>query len=100
MENGEVVITSAEALFNVVIETTAASIHAGLATPFLIAVEITPVPKGLVSSRRSPDFAPPLFSTRSGFYSLRRRRLVRPRLKLGGRVPGLIPKARCRPPPD
>ena len=45
------VITSAAALFKVVIDFTAASIHSCLATPFLIAVEITPVPSALVNSK-------------------------------------------------
>src|SRR5262249_60596119 len=39
---------SAPALFSVVIDFPAASIHSCLATPFLIAVEITPVPIALV----------------------------------------------------
>src|SRR5436190_9662470 len=60
------VITSAAVLFNVVIENTAASIHACFATPFLMAVEITPVPIDLVSSRRSPACAPPFFRTLLG----------------------------------
>src|SRR5438876_10874539 len=46
------VITPAAALFRVVIERTAASIHDCIALSFLIAVEITLVPRALVSSRR------------------------------------------------
>ena len=53
-------ITSAARLFNVVIDCTAASIHAGSAFPLLIAVEITPVPIALVNSKASPGMAPPL----------------------------------------
>ena len=54
------VITPAAALFRVVMERTAASIHDCFALSFLIAVEITPVPRALVSSRRSPALAPEL----------------------------------------
>ena len=51
-------MSSAAALFSMVIEATAASIHSWRALPFLMAVEITPVPRGLVSSKRSPGCAP------------------------------------------
>ena len=47
-------------------ERVAASIQDCLAVPCLIAVEMTPVPRALVNSKRSPGWAPPLVNTRSG----------------------------------
>ncbi len=58
------VMTSLAVLFSVVIERVAASIQDCLAVPFLIAVEMTPVPSALVNSKRSPGWAPPLVNTR------------------------------------
>ena len=60
------VMISAAVLFSVVIERVAASIQDCFAVPFLIAVEITPVPSALVNSRRSPGWAPPLVKMRLG----------------------------------
>src|SRR5690348_17700242 len=45
------VMTSAATLFSVVIDAVAASIQDCLATPFLIAVEMTPVPRDRKSTR-------------------------------------------------
>src|SRR5437773_3793474 len=61
------VITSAAVLFRVVMDFTAASIQACSATPFLIAVEITPVPSAFVSSKQSPAWAPAFLSMFFGF---------------------------------
>jgi hypothetical protein len=52
------VTASAAFLFSVVIEWVAASIQDCSAFPFLIAVEITPVPSALVRISLSPAFAP------------------------------------------
>src|SRR5215469_794979 len=60
------VMISAALLFSVVIDFTAALIHAGSAFSLLMAVEITPVPRALVSTSASPGFAPSLARTCRG----------------------------------
>src|ERR1700722_1212439 len=58
--------TSAASLLRVVIDLVAPATHAGSALPCLIAVEMTPVPSGLVSMSTSLAFAPLFAKIRFG----------------------------------